>query len=89
MMKKIISSEPIVVAGGSDGASRCAYINVPAMQNELTGDVFLGDDALRILDSAKVLAAYGYDFDGASVCQPATSNRRRVAATRSRALQPA
>lgn len=76
MMKKIISSELVMIPNG-DGMKRI-YVDVPAMRNDATGEVFLGDDALRILDSFKVIGMCGYDV----------SAREKVRHNR-RSLQPA
>ena len=64
MMKKITSKELVVIPDGKGGEYSRFYVDVPAMQNEKTGEVFLGDDALRILDAFKVIGLCGYDIAG-------------------------
>ena len=60
MMKRIISKEPVVIPDGHGGILETVYVEVPAMQNEETGEVFLGDDALGMLDHVKVIRMGGY-----------------------------
>ena len=40
-MKKIISREPVTIPDGHGGILETIYVDVPAMQNEETGEVFL------------------------------------------------
>ena len=49
-MKSIISKEPVFVPDGNGGIRGKFFVDVPALQNEKTGDIFLGDDAVAILD---------------------------------------
>ena len=39
-MKKIISREPVTIPDGRGGILETIYVDVPAMQNEETGEVF-------------------------------------------------
>ena len=40
-MKKIITREPVTIPDGRGGILETIYVDVPAMQNEETGEVFL------------------------------------------------
>ena len=62
-MKKIISREPVTIPDGHDGILETIYVDVPAMQNEETGEVFLGDDALGMLDHVKAVRMGGYSIE--------------------------
>ena len=62
-MKKIMSKEPVVIPDGHGGILETVYVEVPAMQNEATGEVFLGDDALGMLDHVKAIRMGGYSID--------------------------
>jgi len=59
-MKRIISKEPVTIPDGHGGIRETVYVDVPAMQNEVTGEVFLGDDALGMLDHVKAIRMGGY-----------------------------
>ena len=59
-MKRIISKEPVTIPDGHGGILETIYVDVPAMQNEETGEVFLGDDALGMLDHVKAVRMGGY-----------------------------
>ena len=60
MMKSIMSKEPVAIPDGHGGILETIYVDVPAMQNEETGEVFLGDDALGMLDHVKAVRVGGY-----------------------------
>ena len=62
-MKRIISKEPVVIPDGHGGVLETVYVEVPAMQNEATGEVFLGDDALGMLDHVKAIRMGGYSIN--------------------------
>ena len=62
-MKKIMSKEPVVIPDGHGGIRETVYVEVPAFQNEATGEVFLGDDALGMLDHVKAIRMGGYSVD--------------------------
>jgi len=62
-MKRIMSKEPVVIPDGHGGILDTIYVEVPAMQNEKTGEVFLGDDALGMLDHVKAIRMGGYSID--------------------------
>ena len=62
-MKRIISKEPVAIPDGHGGILETVYVDVPAMQNEETGEVFLGDDALGMLDHVKAVRMGGYSVE--------------------------
>ena len=62
-MKRIISKEPVTIPDGHGGIIETIYVDVPAMQNEETGEVFLGDDALGMLDHVKAVRMGGYSVE--------------------------
>ena len=62
-MKRIISREPVAIPDGHGGILETVYVDVPAMQNEETGEVFLGDDALGMLDHVKAVRMGGYSVE--------------------------
>ena len=53
MMQKIMSKEPVIIPDGNGGIRERFLVEVPAMENDKTGEIFLGDDALEILDREK------------------------------------
>ena len=69
-MKRIISKEPVAIPDGHGGIIETVYVDVPAMQNEETGEVFLGDDALGMLDHVKAVRMGGYSVE--MTIQPVT-----------------
>lgn len=69
-MKRIISKEPVAIPDGHGGILETIYVDVPAMQNEVTGEVFLGDDALGMLDHVKAVRMGGYSVE--MTIQPST-----------------
>ena len=73
MIKRIISKEPVVIPDGHGGILETVYMEVPAMQNEETGEVFLGDDALGMLDHVKAIRMGGYSV-GMTI-RPLSSNK--------------
>ena len=52
-MQKIMSKEPVIIPDGNGGIRERFLVEVPAMENDKTGEIFLGDDALEILDREK------------------------------------
>ena len=72
-MKRIISKEPVVIPDGHGGILETVYVEVPAMQNEETGEVFLGDDVLGMLDHVKAIRMGGYSVGMA--IRPLSSNK--------------
>ena len=77
MMKRIMSKEPVVIPDGHGGILDTIYVEVPAMQNEKTGEVFLGDDALGMLDHVKAIRMGGYSIDMTIRPQKATNSREQ------------
>lgn len=73
-MKAIISSEPVFVPDGKGGIREKFFVNVPAMQNEQTGDIFLGDEALSILDRKRDEAIARYAIQDL-ITAPATARK--------------
>ena len=55
MMEKIISREPVFISNGRGGFNK-VFIEVPAEKDSETGEIYLGDEALRILDDYKAKA---------------------------------
>lgn len=53
MVQKIIFKEPVVIPDGKGGVRECFLIDVPTLENETTGEIFLEDEALEILDREK------------------------------------
>ncbi|MCR5751566.1 MAG: hypothetical protein K6G91_06370 [Kiritimatiellae bacterium] len=49
----------MTIPDGHGGILETIYVDVPAMQNEETGEVFLGDDALGMLDHVKAVRMGG------------------------------
>ena len=62
-MRKIMSKEPVVIPDGHGGVLETIYVEVPATQNEETGEVFLDDDALGMLDHVKAFRMSGYSVE--------------------------
>ena len=60
MMQKIMSKEPVVIPDGKGDVRERFLVEVPALKNESTGEIFLEDDALEILDQAKEEAMARY-----------------------------
>lgn len=60
MMQRIMSKEPVVIPDGNGGVRERFYVEVPAKENEATGEVFLEDEALEILDREKQEAMARY-----------------------------
>ena len=60
MMQKIMSKEPVIIPDGNGGTRERFLVEVPAMENDKTGEIFLGDDALEILDHEKEAAMARY-----------------------------
>ena len=59
-MQRIMSKEPVVIPDGNGGVRERFYVEVPAKENEATGEVFLEDEALEILDREKQEAMARY-----------------------------
>ena len=78
-MKKIMSREPVVIPDGRGGVRETIYVDVPAMQDEETGEVFLGDDALGMLDHIKAVRMGGYSIEMNihPIAAPRSASRRR------------
>ena len=55
---------------------------MPALQNDATGEVFLGDDALGMLDHAKAIRMGGYVVDMAIRMQTIPDENHNVASQR-------
>jgi len=53
MMRKIMSKESVFVSDGKGGVRDRFLVEVPALEDESTGEVFLEDEALEILDREK------------------------------------
>jgi len=60
MMRKVMSKEPVVIPDGKGGVRERFLVEVPALENESTGEVFLEDEALEILDREKEEATARY-----------------------------
>lgn len=60
MMQKIMSKEPVVIPDGKGGIRERFLVEVPALENDATGEIFLEDDALEILDREKEEAMARY-----------------------------
>ena len=60
MMRRIMSKEPVIIPDGNGGIRERFLVEVPAMENDKTGEIFLGDDALEILDREKEEAMARY-----------------------------
>jgi len=52
-MKRIMSKDPVTIPDGRGGILETIYVDISAIQSEETGEVFLGDDALGMLDHVK------------------------------------
>ena len=52
-MRKIMSKEPVIIPDGDGGIRERFLVEVPAMENDKTGEIFLGEDAFEILDREK------------------------------------
>lgn len=59
-MQGIMSKEPVIIPDGNGGIRERFLVEVPAMENDKTGEIFLGDDALEILDREKEEAMARY-----------------------------
>ena len=70
-MKRIMSKEAVIIPDGQGGIRETVYVDVPAMQNEETGEVFLGDDALGMLDHVKAVRMGGHREQALGTCKPA------------------
>ena len=81
-MKRIMTKEPVVIPDGHGGILDTIYVEVPAMQNETTGEVFLGDDALGMLDHVKAIHMGGYSIDMTIRPQTPNNDNRHVSAVR-------
>ena len=55
MTEKIISQEPVFISNGRGGFNK-VFIEVPAEKDTVTGEIYLGDEALSILDDYKAKA---------------------------------
>ena len=80
-MKAIISNEPVFIPDGKGGIRGKFFVDVPAMKNEQTGDIFLGDEALSILDRKRDEAVARYavqDLISESAMKFPSSSVRRV-----------
>ena len=52
MMQKIMSKEPVVIPDADGGIRERFLVEVPALEND-SGEIFLEDEALEILDREK------------------------------------
>lgn len=60
MMQKVMSKEPVVIPDGKGGVRERFLVEVPALENEATGEIFLEDEAMEILDREKEEAMARY-----------------------------
>ena len=59
-MKRIMSKEPVVVPNEAGGVRERFLVEVPALEDEATGEIFLEDEALETLDREKEEAMARY-----------------------------
>lgn len=77
-MQKIMSKEPVVIPDGKGGVRERFLVEVPAFENEETGEIFLEDEALEILDREKAEAMARYaaqDLLTSYLSKPECANR--------------